>query len=148
MALNKNEKLDETMMGGQPSSQRQDDAQGSGASLTAGGVKLPNIKGSSQQPFENLESIANSVQNIGPMANATTHHFNVTLGDETSKFYMSAGDTAEKLPAIGNQGSAAKLKTNVGGEYVGLMNKRNHQRMASLDYNSGGAGLAVGQFNI
>ena len=102
-----------------------------GANSTA--FKLPNIKGLSQQPFgEGTDAQNNTSSNMG--ASATTHHLNVTVGQE--KFMGSQNmDAGQRLPNLAPQGgSSVKLNTNVGSEYVGLMNKRKNARMGSMDY--------------
>ena len=76
---------------------------------------------------------------MNPMAqaNATTHHhLNVTLGED--KFYYTANNennqNMPRLPNItGTTGSSARLKHQLGNEYVGL-SKKNKDRVGSMDF--------------
>lgn len=76
---------------------------------------------------------------MNPMAgaNATTHHhLNVTLGED--KFYYTANnDNAANigLPNITQTGSSGKLKAQFQNDYVGLMSKKNKDRLGSQDFN-------------
>jgi len=62
-------------------------------------------------------------------AGSTTHHLNVTVGED--KFYYTANPDQNpqipgRLPNIANQsGSSSRFKTQFGNEYVGLMSKKN-----------------------
>ena len=75
----------------------------------------------------------------------------MTLGEE--KFYYSANDNnpgSSRLPNITNQsGSSSRLRTHLGNEYIGLMSKKNKDRLGSMDFNVQNS-FAVGgpAFNI
>jgi hypothetical protein len=131
-----------------------------GAAAAMGGgtdpFKLPIIaRGTgAHQAGKDLENIAafGSPMNQQAQANAATHHhLNVTLGEE--KFYYSANDNnpgSSRLPNITNQsGSSSRLRTHLGNEYIGLMSKKNKDRLGSMDFNVQNS-FAVGgpAFNI
>lgn len=92
-------------------------------------IKLPHITrgshSSNQGPF--LVDGSNRQLNNNNDGAATTHHLNVTLGED--KFYYTANENAQRLPNITNQSADSK------NDYVGLMSSKKYKDRGSVDFN-------------
>ena len=94
---------------------------------TGTSFKLPNItrgsQSTSQAPFMVDANQSNRQLNDGA---ATTHHLNVTLGED--KFYYTANENGQRLPNITQSGDSKN-------DYVGLYSSKKAKDRGSMDFN-------------